>query len=272
MAGSRARRRGGTASRPSPGLIQRTGTCRMVKATGWCASDPLQYESNLSEQRAMLNESHRIPSSPIEHSRRCSACVSIENHFKKTAPHGEVYPTPRAFETRTTKRACVGGKLTRVLKRIICPFRTWTGRRLVVDDNPPDLGLKEHVDPAMEDLTIVLNEFYGMLDQRPVGGEAVVQNRPEAPCAPDRILGRDGSFTGCTANETCSTIDRVVTVRIHKLGGDDRVQGSANPSHVIAVDGNSWSHLDNVANNRALHGLSLGRGNAFAEGCLGRHS
>ena len=142
----------------------------------------------------------------------------------------------------------------------------------MVDDHPPGLGLKEHVNPAMEDLTIVLNEFYGMLDQHPAGSEPVVQNSAETPCTSDCIVGRHGTFTGCIANKACGTIDCVVAVRVHKLGGDDRVQGSANPSHVIAVDGNSWSHLDNVANNRALHGLSLGRGNAFAEGRLGRHS
>ena len=142
----------------------------------------------------------------------------------------------------------------------------------MVDDNPPGLGLKEHVDPAVEDLTIILNEFYGMLDEHPAGGEPVVKNRHEAPCTPDCILGRHGAVTGCVANETCGAIDSVVAVRVHKFGSDDRVQGGANPSHVLPVNGNAWSHLDNVPNNRPLHGRRLRRRNTFAEGRLGRRS
>ena len=209
----------------------------------------------------------RTMESSSEHSVR----LPVEHDFHQPASHGKVHPAPCTIEAHAPKRSCVCGDLTGVLERVVRPFRTGTRRGLVVDDHPTGVGLEEEVDPSMEDLATVLDELHGMLDQHPAGGEPVVHDRHEAPRTPDGIFRCHGALPGCAANETCRAVDCVVAIGVHELGGNDRVQRGADPSHVLALDGDARAHLDDGADDRAFHRLRPGRGDAFANGRPGRH-
>ena len=110
----------------------------------------------------------------------------------------------------------------------------------MVDDDPPRPGFDEQVDPAVEHLTIVLDELHGMLNQDAVRTEPGVKDRPEASCTFDCVRRGHRLLADRILDDGRGVFDCVVSAWIYELRGNHCMERGADPPHVIAVNRKAW--------------------------------
>lgn len=85
---------------------------------------------------------------------------------------------------------------------------------------------------------------------------------------PTASAGGDGAFVGESRHESRSVLHNIVAIRIHRLCGDHRMECGADPGHILAMNLDPRSRLEDLANGCSLDGLRLGRAPLIAERVL----